>query len=138
MACTCSPARAAAYRSRLSGPLLDRIDLHVEVPRLTEAELLELGPSEPSAAVRARVVAARRLRDRRAAEEQSERSVLAGLGTSARDILRGALAREPLSARAMGRILRVARTIADLDGSPGVEEPHVAEALQFRRIVWEA
>jgi magnesium chelatase family protein len=63
--------------------------------------------------------------------------VLAALGGPARDILRGALAREPLSARAMGRILRVARTIADLEGCAHVEEPHVAEALQFRRIVWE-
>jgi magnesium chelatase family protein len=137
-ACTCSPARVAAYRSRLSGPLLDRIDLHVEVPRLTESELLELAPSEPSAVVRARVAAARSRRSERPEQEQSERSVLAGLPRPARDILRGALARDPLSARAMGRILRVARTIADLDGSEGVEELHVAEALQFRRIVWEA
>jgi magnesium chelatase family protein len=137
MACTCSPSRAAAYRSRLSGPLLDRIDLHVEVPRLSESELLESAPSEPSSVVRARVAAARLRRSERPAAQGHERAVLAALGGPARDILRGALAREPLSARAMGRILRVARTIADLEGCAHVEEPHVAEALQFRRIVWE-
>jgi magnesium chelatase family protein len=138
LSCTCSQAQLAAYRSRLSGPLLDRIDLHVEVPRLSESELLELAPSEPSAVVRARVAAARAWRTRRPEPERGERAVLAGLGASARNVLRGALAVDPLSARAMDRILRVARTIADLDGSDGVEEPHVAEALQFRRIVWEA
>ena len=137
MACSCSPPSAAAYRARLSGPLLDRIDLHVEVPRLSEAELLESAPAEPSSAVRRRVAAARLRRCGRPAEEGRERAVLAALGQPARDILRGALAREPLSARALGRILRVARTIADLEASDAVEEPHVAEALQFRRIVWE-
>jgi magnesium chelatase family protein len=138
LACICSPARLAAYRSRLSGPLLDRIDLHVEVARLTEPELLEMAPSEPSAAVRARVAAARARRTQRPEPERSERAVLAGLGPPARDVLRGALALDPLSARAMGRILRVARTIADLGGSEDVEELHVAEALQFRRILWDA
>lgn len=150
--CTCAPGRFAAYRSRLSGPLLDRFDLHVEVPRLSEAELLDLEPAERSADVRARVIAARDLRVKRertnsieqrsngttASEGEMEAQEYFALSSSARAFLREALAREPASARAMQRMLRVARTIADLEGSDGVGEQHLAEAMQFRRAVWES
>jgi magnesium chelatase family protein len=140
--CTCSPGRLDAYRSRISGPLLDRFDLFAEVPRLTESELMELRPSEESAAVGARVAEARRRRSSRQIQSGGEAAgpfhELSLLDRSTRDFLRGALAREPASARSLNRILRVARTIADLAGEHSVEEVHVAEAVQFRRVVWEA
>lgn len=140
--CACPSTRLEAYRLRLSGPLLDRIDLHVEVPRLTDGELLDVEPSEASALVRARVIEARRRQ--RARSERLNGSVLAAeidslcsLDPGTRDFLRGALAREPTSARAFHRILRVARTIADLEAQETVGEVHIAEALQFRRAVWD-
>ncbi|HWD07991.1 MAG TPA: YifB family Mg chelatase-like AAA ATPase [Actinomycetota bacterium] len=140
--CTCSTGRLEAYRSRLSGPLLDRIDLQVEAAALSEEELLDLEPSEPSASVRARVLAARAAQLRRAkALNQSlpdgdlEDACALDAGTTA--FLRRAMATQPTSARAHHRLLRVARTIADLDGVAEVGERQVAEALQFRRSVWE-
>jgi magnesium chelatase family protein len=142
-ACTCSPGRLEAYRSRLSGPLLDRIDLQVEVAALREEELLDLGPSEPSAAVRCRVLEARRAQVRRT--EALNGSVagtdieeVCALDSGSRGFLRRALGDGATSARAFHRLLRVARTIADLDGVESVGEAQVAEALQFRRMVWEA
>lgn len=140
-ACTCSPGRLDAYRSRLSGPLLDRVDLHVEVPRLTEEELLDVEPAEPSACVRARVMAARRRQRDRGALNGSARAPevegLCAVDAEARRLLRAVIAREPTSARAFHRILRVARTVADLGGAESVGEQHLAEALQFRTAVWE-
>ena len=141
--CSCSLGRLEAYRARLSGPLLDRIDLQVEVAALGEEELLELGPSEPSAAVRARVVRAREAQLARTVELNAamagnaiEDACRLDLGT--RRFLRQAMASQPTSARAFHRLLRVARTIADLDGEATVGEDQVAEALQFRRMVWAA
>jgi magnesium chelatase family protein len=141
--CTCPPGRLEAYRSRLSGPLLDRIDLHVEVARLRESELLDLEPSEPSSQVRARVIEARRRRRAReaaceAAPRAGEIEELCLLDAPARRFLRRALSSRSTSARAFRRVLRVARTIADLVGEHGVGEAQVAEALQLRRVVWEA
>jgi magnesium chelatase family protein len=150
-ACTCAPARLEAYRSRLSGPLLDRFDLHVEVPRLTETELLDLEPAERSSEVRARVILGRERKverekvlekefftvGKRRADEIEAEGFFA-LSSSARGFLREALARQPSSARGMQRMLRVAQTIADLDGKDAVEESHIAEAMQFRRAVWES
>ena len=142
-ACTCPPGRLEAYRGRLSGPLLDRIDLQVEVAALQEDELLELEPSEPSAAVRARVLQARRVQLRRAEELNgsvagNDIEDACNLDAEARALLRTAMSTQPTSARAFHRLLRVARTIADLDGSECVAEAQIAEALQFRRMVWEA
>ncbi|HYR63842.1 MAG TPA: YifB family Mg chelatase-like AAA ATPase [Actinomycetota bacterium] len=141
--CTCSPGRLDAYRARLSGPLLDRIDLQVEVAALSEEELLQMEPSEPSAAVRARVLEARRAQLRRT--EALNGSVAGNdiedaccLDAGSRAFLRTALADQHASARAFHRLLRVARTIADLDGAEAVGEAQIAEALQFRRMVWEA
>jgi len=136
--CSCPPGRLDSYRSRLSGPLLDRIDLHVEVPLLTHDELLEIEPSEPSSKVRERVVAARQFKRERPRVESQKNSDLMVLGPSVRRFLSIALAHDRSSARAVARALKVARSIADLEGSPAVGESHVAEALQFRRSVWES
>jgi magnesium chelatase family protein len=135
--CACTPDRVANYRSRISGPLLDRIDLHVEVPALRESALADSPAGEPSAAVRARVEAAhRRQLDRQGRANAS----LAGgeidrhcaPDAAALALLREAASRLSLSARAFHRVLKVARTIADLgeDARPGAA--HVAEALQYR------
>jgi magnesium chelatase family protein len=134
--CSCQPHRLDAYRARLTGPLLDRIDLHVDVPRLTESEVIDAMPSEPSALVRARVIEARRLRTARGpvgAEDE-----LASLDAEARRFLRSLLRREPQTARGIHKLVRVGRTIADLEGASSVGEQHLAEAFQFRSLVWEA
>ena len=141
--CRCTPPMVERYRSRISGPLLDRIDLHVEVPALELSEL-RAGPGEPTAAVAARVVAARERQCRRFAAGFST-PVNAALSNDAlaehaepdgagRRLLDTAFERLGLSARAVHRILKVARTIADLDGSDGVRAPHVAEAIQYRSL----
>src|SRR6266540_2079478 len=135
--CTCSAAAIAAYRSRLSGPLLDRIDLHVEVPVLPYHDLAHAAPGEPTAAVRERVAAAR---DRQAARGRgwNARLTSAALGTVApldaggHALLEKATTRLGLSARAVMRIRRVARTIADLEGRIEIRTSHLAEALQYR------
>ena len=136
--CRCTPDQVARYRGKLSGPLLDRIDLFVEVPALAAAELQSGSSGEPTAAVRERVVAAR--------QRQAERQGCANGVLQTRDIehhclpgkegqalLQKAITRLGLSARSYHRILRVARSIADLAGSPGVAAGHVAEAIAYRR-----
>ncbi|MCA1839099.1 MAG: YifB family Mg chelatase-like AAA ATPase [Actinomycetota bacterium] len=130
--CTCSPTRLEAYRSRLSGPLLDRIDMYVDVGLLTQQELLQLEPSEPSRDVAQRVEEARSFAGLR---PQADDDPLSCVNGAARLIFSGSVA-EPPSARSIGRTLRVARTIADLAASPTIREEHVAEALGFRKIVW--
>lgn len=132
--CTCSAKRLDAYASRLSGPLLDRVDLQVEVPRLTEEEMFELDPSEPSAIVRARVIEACDFRFLRG--DGAEPCSLANLQPAAYRFLRRMLAFERTSARGVDRILGVARSIADLGLSTDIEQEHIAEALQFRRPLW--
>ncbi len=136
--CRCTPDQVARYRGKLSGPLLDRIDMHVEVPAVPEPLLLSQPDGEPSAAVRARVIAARQralARQGKAnadldAAEVDARCVTAA---SAQALLKSALARLDLSARAYHRILRLARTIADVAGSETIAPAHVAEAIQYRR-----
>ncbi len=138
--CLCPIGRLEAYRSRLSGPLLDRIDLQVEVPRLTQNELFDLEPAEPSAQVRERVIGARLFRDRRleSASDASDATGPADLEPGARKFLRRALDGIDASARGLNRVVRVARSIADLELSERIEEHHLAEALQYRRPVWGA
>jgi magnesium chelatase family protein len=135
--CTCSLAAVAAYRARLSGPLLDRIDLHVDVPALPYQELAHAAPGESTAAVRARVMAARERQRTRGAKANArltatELAAVAPLDGAGHALLERAVARLGLSARAITRIRRVARTIADLDGSPTVGAAHLAETLQYR------
>lgn len=137
--CRCTPERIARYRGRVSGPLADRIDIKLEVPAPREAELLAPVSAESSAAVRARVEESRRLQ----IERQAKPNAL--LGTREIDrfcatdregdqLLRHALARLLLSARAYHRVLRVARSIADLAGKATIAAEHVAEAIQYRRL----
>jgi len=141
--CACSPDRVRAYRAKMSGPLLDRIDVHVVLPPVEVTALQAAARGEESAAVRARVEAARRVqRDRRGRGEVagSTNASLAprdlervtGLCADGARMLAAAVERLALSARAYGKVLRVARTIADLDGSPAIRPPHVAEAIGLR------
>ena len=135
--CTCSQHSVEQYLSRLSGPLLDRIDLQVEVPALNFDELRQTAPGESSADIRARVNAARARQLRRGVDCNAHldsagiraHCVLDSAGTA---LMRTAYDTMDLSARSYDRILRVARTIADLDGSEVIEPTHLAEAIQYR------
>ena len=138
--CRCSVDAIRRYRAKISGPLMDRIDLHVEVPRLPPADLRpDAAPGESSAIVRARVEQAREVQHRRAGKpnaqlSQSEMSNACRLGANDQLLLERAIEALQLSARSMHRILRVARTIADLGGSEKILSPHLTEALGYRRI----
>lgn len=139
-ACRCTPDQVLRYQGKLSGPLLDRIDLHVEVPALPPEHLLNHGMGEASAAVRERVVAAR---ERAQARQGEANQALAGRALdqhalaepAALQFLHNIAARLGWSARGTHRALRVARTIADLAGAQGVSVTHVAEAMQYRRVL---
>ncbi|MBI5017071.1 MAG: YifB family Mg chelatase-like AAA ATPase [Deltaproteobacteria bacterium] len=141
-ACLCTPPALRKYRSRVSGPLLDRLDLHVDVPALRYREMEAGGDEEPSAAVRERVARARRRQaERYRGEPYRCNGQLTARGvrrhcrpsTEAGALLEHAMDRLGLSGRAYARVLKVARTIADLDGSEGPSRAHVLEALQYRR-----
>ena len=136
--CRCSPDQVARYQGRISGPLLDRIDLHVEVPAMQAAELLEAPAGEATCAVQARCIAARdRAHARQGKANQSlhgaELDAHAALSNAAVEFLRLASARLQWSARSTHRVLKVARTVADLAASAAVEVVHLAEAVQYRR-----
>jgi magnesium chelatase family protein len=136
--CRCSPEHVQRYRSRISGPLLDRFDLHVWLPAISMREIEAARAGEPSAVVRERVTAARE--HRRARLSRAGQTTRApSLAALARELEPGALAflhrtlaQLELSLRAYGKVLKVARTIADLDASDAVRVPHVAEAVQLR------
>ena len=137
--CRCNPDAIRRYRARISGPLLDRIDLHVEVPRLPPSELRPDGPpGETSSDVRQRVARARASQVQRAgrpnaALDQAGTDAWCRLEPRDQALLERAIESLQLSARSMHRILRVARTIADLAGSGNIATPHLAEAIGYRR-----
>ena len=139
--CRCNPADVRKYLGKLSGPLLDRIDLYAEVPALEFENLSDRSPGESSAAIRARVVQARAIQSRRygpdgpacnAAMGQEELSKYCALDEAGKAIMKGAYDHMGLTARSYDRILRVARTIADLDGEESIAPHHLAEAIQYR------
>ncbi|MEN3202519.1 MAG: YifB family Mg chelatase-like AAA ATPase [Atribacterota bacterium] len=139
--CTCSPQQILRYRSKLSGPLLDRIDLQVEIPRLEVQEILSERPEESSADVRKRVEEARKIQEERFRKEgiltngeMKTRHIkkFCLLSRDTKHFLEETLHRLSLSARAYHRVLKVARTIADLEGKEHIEVRHLAEAIQYR------
>lgn len=141
--CRCTPSMVDRYQGRISGPLLDRIDIHVEVPALSGAELAREAPGESSAAVRARVVAARAVQEARngrfgvvynAHLPVRRLAEAAALTPRAKADLERAMNLLRLSARAHDRVLKVARTLADLAGRADVDAPQVAEAVAYRAL----
>lgn len=140
--CRCSDAEVGRYLGRLSGPLLDRIDLHVEVPPLEFEELSgQTAPAESSAQIKARVDTARRVQTARfgpagpscnAYMGPAELAAYCTLDSAGTELMKGAFQRMGLTARSYDRILRVARTIADLDGAKKIGVEHLAEAVQYR------
>lgn len=138
--CRCNPEAIRRYRARISGPLLDRIDLHVEVPRLPPQELRpDAVAGESSADIRARVERARAVQQARAGKAnaqlgQSETMRWCRLREQDQALLERAIERLQLSARSMHRILRMARTIADLAGSDAIDTPHLTEAIGYRKL----
>jgi magnesium chelatase family protein len=141
--CTCSTGQIAKYLQRISGPLQDRIDIQIEVPRLAADELMNKQPGETSTNIQQRVVAARALQHQRfdntpfhnnAAMNSKALRQFCVLTDEVSSLLRSAIDRFQLSARAHDRILKVARTIADLDASDSIRVHHIAEAVQYRSL----
>ena len=136
--CHCTPDQVARYRRRISGPLLDRIDLQVEVPAVPQEDLARGVRGEPSAAIRERVAAARARQLERqgrpnAALATRDMDRYCAPDTGGATVLKQAISRLGLSARAYHRVLKVARTIADLAEAGTLTAAHVAEAIQYRR-----
>ena len=140
--CTCSPTVIRRYQQRLSGPMIDRIDIHVDVPRVDYDKLTDNRRGEPSSVIRGRVEAARQ-RQRERFREESRLQANADMGASdirrfcqpeaaGKQLLDTTLRKMQLSARAYHRILKLSRTIADLAGSETIEITHIAEAIQYR------
>jgi len=137
-ACRDTPDQIARYRGRISGPLLDRIDIQISVPALTQDELMRAGAGEASAAIRERVQAAR---DRQMARQGKPNAALGTqeidqhctLDAAGEALLKQAIVRLNLSARAYHRVLKLARSVADLAGSDAITSAHLAEAIQYRR-----
>lgn len=139
--CTCSDTQIQRYQSRLSGPLLDRIDLVINVPRLTTDELIQKGESEPSAKIRERIVRARKIQAQRYKNDgiltNSELTTklikkYCVLSDKCTEILKFAAQKYNLSGRKYNRILKLTRTIADLDNSENITELHISQALQYK------
>ena len=142
-ACRCTAQQIQRYRSKISGPLLDRIDIHVEVPAVPRKALLAEMHAEPSETIRQRVVAARMLQIQRfkrtkiySNAQMANRHIRAHcrIGNDAAVLLESAIERLGLSARAYNRILKISRTIADLNGTADIQTEHVTEAIQYRSL----
>jgi magnesium chelatase family protein len=140
-ACTCTPATVTRYQKRISGPLLDRIDIHIDVPRVEYAKLTDMRLGEASAVVQQRVEAAREVQRRRfvntdlacnADMRPADVRTYCALDEAGLGLMRAAMGQLQLSARAFHRVLKLARTIADLAGSERVQAAHLAEAIQYR------
>jgi magnesium chelatase family protein len=141
--CVCSPLQISRYLAKISGPLLDRIDLQIEVPALAPEEITSSAPGEPSSSIRERVEAARQIQRERfrrsgaqSNAEMSSRQLRrhCELDPASRRLIEQAIARLGLSARAYDRVLKVARTIADLAGTERLDSAHVAEAVHYRAL----
>jgi magnesium chelatase family protein len=141
--CSCTPAQVQKYRSRISGPLLDRIDIHIEVESINYDDLSSMEKGETSAQIKERVNKARRIQIERYKDYgiHSNSQLTAGmlqkfcrLGEAENAILKAAFENLGLSARAHSRILKVARTIADLEGSENISTAHISEAIQYRSL----
>jgi len=142
--CTCTPTQIQKYVGRISGPLLDRIDIHVELPAVKYSELASKRTGEGSAAIRQRVMLAREIQMRRFAGRQGlfsnadmdskEIKEFCEIDASGADLLKTAMNRLGLSARAYDRILKVARTIADLAESEEIRPERLGEAIQYRSL----
>ena len=146
--CTFTPHQIQKYLGKISGPLLDRIDLHIEVPALKWKEISDTQPAEPSTAIRERISRARQIQQKRFEGEgmhcnaqmgTSQLRKYCALDEPSQTLLKNAMEKFGLSARAYDRILKVARTIADLDGAESIQSSFIAEAIQYRnldRSVW--
>ena len=141
--CSCSPAAVHRYMGRISGPLMDRIDLHVEVTPVSRDEISSATPAESSAAIRERVVKARQVQAERFSGTGIHTNTMMSssmiqrfcpLTADARRLLDMAMERLQLSARAYDRIIKVARTIADLEGEPDITPAHISEAISYRSL----
>ena len=142
--CRCSHRDIRNYRNKISGPLLDRIDIHIEVPTIRYQELSSLGKGEPSSEIRKRAVAARGIqKDRFSGLKKTHSNAdmsakqlqkYCGVTSEARDVLKMAISELHFSARAYDRILKVSRTIADLESSEEIKPEHVHEAVQYRTL----
>jgi magnesium chelatase family protein len=141
--CGCSSQQIRKYRSKISGPILDRIDIHVNVPAVPYKDLMDGGLQEPSAAIQYRVATARAIQSERFSTltiycnaQMSSRHIRKYCQTDASSgaLLESAIDRLGLSARAYNRILKISRTIADLDASTDIQMEHVAEAIQYRSL----
>ena len=142
--CVCTPGQIQRYMNKISGPLLDRIDIQCEIQAVPFAQLSQMQPGEPSSAIRERVIKARKIQEARFKDskgihcnaQMTERMLhqFAEPDAASMDMLRMAMERLKLSARAYSRILKVARTIADLAGSENVQSMHIAEAIGYRNL----
>ncbi len=142
--CVCTPGQIQRYMNKISGPMLDRIDIQTEITPVPFAEISQTAPGEPSASIRQRVIAARKIQEERYKNnkgihcnaQMTERMIhqYAAPDASSLEMLRTAMERLKLSARAYNRILKVARTIADIDGSEKVQSIHLAEAIGYRNL----
>ena len=142
--CVCTPGQIQRYMNKISGPLLDRIDLHCELAAVPFSDLSKMAPGEPSAVIRERVIKARQIQEARFKDvkgvhcnaQMTERMLhqFAEPDAASMDMLRMAMERLKLSARAYSRILKVARTIADIDNSENIQSQHIAEAIGYRNL----